>query len=286
MDRLIVRRLTGVMSEELILVTGATGKSGRRVVAQLRAMGLPVRAATRPGFDWTDSGTWDAALDGVRAVYLVQLDGTKLVRPFVERARHHGVRRLVLASGRGIDNPDYAIDSGGILPGLVDSEDAVRASGLEWTITRPGWFAQNFSEGFFSDAVRAGELRLPAGDGAASFVDAADIAEVVVAALTEDRHAGQIYELSGPAAISLTEAAATISAAAGREVRYVPLSVEDYIAELLAQGVPRQLAEAFADMIAPLRDGADEYLSDGVQRALGRAPRSFAEFAHATSWAV
>lgn len=286
MGRLGATRLTGVMSEHPILVTGATGKSGRRVVSRLRAKGLRVRAAARNGehvFDWTDSGTWDAALEGVRSIYIVQLDGTKLVRPFIERAVRHGVRRIVLASGRGIDNPDYAKDSGGILEGIVDSEAAVRESDLEWTISRPGWFAQNFSEGFFADAVRAGELRLPADDGAASFVDAEDIAAVVVAALTEDRHAGHIYELSGPRAVTLSEAVATISEATGREIRYVPLSVEDYVAALVQQGLPRADAEAFADVIEPLRDGTDEYVSDGVQRALGRPPRSFAEFAKSTA---
>jgi uncharacterized protein YbjT (DUF2867 family) len=274
------------MSEHPILVTGATGKSGRRVVSHLRAKGLPVRAAARNGehlFDWTDRGTWDNALEGARSAYIVQVDGTKLVRPFVDRAVRHGVRRIVLASGRGIDDPGYAKDSSGVLAGIRDSEAAVRESGLDWTITRPGWFAQNFSEGFFAEFVRAGELRLPAGDGAASFVDAEDIAAVVVAALTEERHAGQVYELSGPRAVTLTEAVATISAATGREVRYVPLSVEDYVAELVQQGVPPADAEAFADIIEPLREGRDEHVSDGVQRALGRPPRTFAEFAESTA---
>ncbi|SPF06406.1 SDR family oxidoreductase [Streptomyces sp. MA5143a] len=286
MDRLGTCRLTGVMSEHPILVTGATGKSGRRVVSHLRAKGLPVRAAARNGehfFDWSDSGTWDAALEGVRSTYIVQLDGTKLVRPFIERAMRHGVQRIVLASGRGIDDPDYAKGSSGVLEGIVDSEAAVQESGLEWTISRPGWFAQNFSEGFFADAILAGELRLPAGDGAASFVDAEDIAAVVVAALTEDRHAGQIYELSGPRAVTLTEVVAAISEATGRDIRYVPLSVEGYVAELVQQGLPPADAEAFADVIEPLREGRDEYVSDGVQRALGRAPRTFAEFARSTA---
>jgi uncharacterized protein YbjT (DUF2867 family) len=270
------------MSEHPILVTGATGKSGRRVVRRLRDRGLPVRAASRNGehaFDWTDSRTWDSALEGVRSVYIVQLDGTTLVRPFVERAVRHGVRRLVLASGRGIDDPDYAKDSSGVLPGILDSEAAVRESGLEWTISRPGWFAQNFSEGFFADAVRAGELRLPAGDGAASFVDAEDIAAVVVAALTDDRHVGETYELSGPRPVTLAEAVAAISKATGRHIRYVPLPVEDYVAELVRQGVPPADARAFADVIEPLREDRDAYVSDGVQRALGRPPRTFAEFA-------
>lgn len=286
MDRLGNARLTEFMSEHPILVTGATGKSGRRVISQLRAKALPVRAAARRGehvFDWTDRSTWDTALDGVGSVYIVQLDGTKLVRPFIERAVQHGVQRIVLASGRGIDNPDYAEDSSGVREGLLDSEAAVRESGLKWTISRPGWFAQNFSEGFFADAIRAGELRLPAGDGAASFVDAEDIAAVVVAALTEDRHTGHIYELSGPRSVTLTEAVAIISEATGREIRYVPLSVEDYVAELVQQGLPPADAKAFADVIEPLREGTDEYVSDGVQRALGRPPRTFAEFAESTA---
>ncbi|WP_435122162.1 SDR family oxidoreductase [Amycolatopsis thermoflava] len=274
------------MPEHPILVTGATGKSGRRVVSRLRAKGLPVRAAARNGehvFDWTDSGTWDAALEGVRSIYIVQPDGTRFVRPFVERAVQHGVEQIVLASGRGIDNPDYVKDSGGVLEGVLDSEAAVRESGLKWTISRPGWFSQNFSEGFFARDIRAGELRLPGGDGAVSFIDAEDIAAVVVAALTEDGHSGQIYELSGPTAVTLAEAVATISEAAGREIRYVPLSVENYVAELVQQGLPQADAEAFANVIAPIRSGADEYVSDGVQRALGRPPRTFAEFAKSTA---
>ncbi|KOV82418.1 NAD(P)H-binding protein [Nocardia sp. NRRL S-836] len=281
------------MSDQPILVTGATGKSGSRVVKQLRAKGLPVRAAARHGehvFDWTDSGTWDAALEGAQSAYIVQLDGTVLVRQFVERAVKHGLRRVVLASGRGIDNPDYAEDSSGILDGLLDSEASVRESGLEWSITRPGWFAQNFSEGFFADSIRAGELRLPAGDGAASFVDAEDIAAVVVAALTEDKHNGQIYELSGPKAVTLAEAVATISEHAGREIRYVPLSVEDFVAEMVEAGLSAEDAKAYADMVEPIRNGTDAYLSDGVQRALGRPARTFEEFARSTAeaggWSV
>ncbi|WP_107071090.1 NmrA family NAD(P)-binding protein [Streptomyces cyaneogriseus] len=172
---------------------------------------------------------------------------------------------------------------GGVREGLLDSEAAVRESGLEWTISRPGWFAQNFSEGFFADGIRAGEVRLPAGDGAAGFVDAEDIAAVVVAVLTDARHAGRIYELSGPRAVTLAEAVATISEATGRDNRYVPLSVEEYVAELVGQGVPPADARAFADVFEPLGKGTDAYVSDGVRQALGRPPRTFAEFARSTA---
>jgi len=194
MDHRGTYRLALIMTAQPILVTGATGKSGRRVVARLRAAGTPVRAASRTGehpFDWTDTRTWDAALDGVRAIYLVQLNGTRLLRPFLDRAAHHGVRRVVLASGRGIDDPDYIRGNGAVREAALDGEAAVRASGLDWTINRPGWFAQTFTEGVYANAVRAGDLRLPAGDGAASFVDADDVAAVTVAALTEDGHAGE-----------------------------------------------------------------------------------------------
>ncbi|MFB7229436.1 NAD(P)H-binding protein [Streptomyces fimicarius] len=272
-----------------VLVTGATGKSGRRVVTRLRARGVPVRAASRTGehpFDWTDPGTWDAALDGVRALYLVQLNGSRLVRPFLDSAVRHGVRRVVLASGRGIDDPGYLPGSDVVRDAALDSEAAVRDSGLEWTISRPGWFAQTFTEGIYADAVRAGELRLPAGEGAgegaAAFLDADDVAAVVAAALTEDGHTGRTYELSGPGAVTLTEVATTLSEATGRTVRYVPLSRREYVVELGRQGVPAEVAQALANAAESLRLGTDAQVSDGVERALGRPPRTFAEAVAAT----
>ncbi|MFI0357549.1 NAD(P)H-binding protein [Actinomadura sp. 9N407] len=272
------------MTETLIL--GGTGKSGRRVASLLSARNVPVRVASRTGeqpFDWTDRTTWDLALKGVRAVYLVPLDGTTLTRPFVERAVDLGVERIVLLSGRGVDVPGYGDPTSPVGATHTDGEAAVRASGVAWTIIRPGWFAQNFSEGFFRDAVLAGEIRLPAGDGAASFVDADDIAAVAAAALTEDGHAGQVYELSGPRALTMAEAAADISAATGRTIRYVPLPAGTFIDELVAQGWTAADAQDYADVIAAIRKGLDAYLSDGVQRALGRPARDFTEFVRTTT---
>ncbi|WP_131741594.1 NAD(P)H-binding protein [Actinomadura roseirufa] len=269
------------MQPHPILVTGATGKVGSRLVPLLRGAGARVRAGSRsadPRFDWTDRDTWDAALAGTKRIFIVPHDGELLTRPFVGRAADLGVERVVLLSGRGVDVPGYMGEGHSVGGTHLDGEDAVRGSGLEWTIVRPGWFAQNFSEGFFRDAVLAGELRLPAGDGAASFVDAADIAAVAAAALTEDGHAGRTYELSGPRALTVAEAVAAISAATGRTVRYVPLPPGEYVAELVAQGWPPDLAAEFAEAVSPLRRNLDAHLSDGVRRALGRPPRDFAAF--------
>jgi uncharacterized protein YbjT (DUF2867 family) len=281
MDRPAADGLADHMTSDPILVTGGTGKSGSRVVSRLRERGFPVRVGSRSGeppFGWTDRGTWDAALLGVKAVYVVPLDGELLTRPFVGRCRELGVERVVLLSGRGVDVPGYISGNSDAGRTHVDGEDAVRASGLEWTIVRPGWFAQNFSEGFFREAVLSGELRLPGGDGAASFVDADDIAAVAVAALTGDGHAGQVYEVSGPRALTLAEAVEEISAAASRPIRYTPISEEEFLAELRERGWSRADAEDFADAVSPIRRGADSHLSDGVQRALGRPAADFGEF--------
>lgn len=269
------------------LVIGGTGTTGRRVVAGLRERGVPVRVGGRREpvpFEWTDPGTWDRALDGVGALYVVPLDGATLTEPLVERAVQCGAQRIVLLSARGIDEPGFAAGDAPLARTHLVGERAVRDSGVAWTILRPTWFAQNFSEGFFRDAVRAGEIRLAAGDGAAAFVDAGDIAAVAVAALTGDGHEGQVYELSGPQAVTMAEAVAEIGAATGRDVRYVPVEPDAFVGELVAAGWPPTDAADYAAAVAALREGSDAPVSDGVRRALGRPPRGFAEFVAAADW--
>jgi len=268
------------------LVLGASGTTGRRVAARLAERGLAHRAASRstvPRFDWLDRGTWDAALAGSRSVYLVPLDGEVLTRPFLKHAAAAGVRRVVLLSGRGVDVPGYTGEETDAGSTHIDGEDALRSSSLEWTLLRPSWFAQNFSEGFFADAVRGGRMRFPAGDGAATFVDAEDIADVAVAALTEDRHLGQTYELSGPRAVSLREAADRIAEASGKPLDYTPVPVDRFLAELVESGWDADAAHQYAAAFHPLRNDLDSHYSDGVERALGRSPRSFEQFA-AGAW--
>lgn len=265
-----------------VLVIGGTGKTGRRTVARLRERGVETRAASRSGeipFDWTDRTTWQAALDEVDAVYIVPLDTSPSPTPaFVEQAVASGVRRLVLLSARGVDVPGYfgsSYEGGGP---HAESEAAVRASGAAWTILRPGWFAQNFSEGVFLDGVRAGELALPTGSGTAAFVDADDIAAVAAAALTEEGHDGEVYELSGPRALGIADVLDEIAKVTGTRPVYVPVEESAFRAGLVAQGLPEEEAAVWTDAMKPIRTSQEAPVTDGVRRALGRPPRDIADF--------
>ncbi|GHA28932.1 NAD(P)H-binding protein [Streptomyces purpurascens] len=266
------------MSDEMILVTGATGKTGRRVVRMLQQRGVTVRAASRsgtPSFDWTDRSTWEPALRGVTGMYLVapglgSPQAAEDIAAFARRASAAGSRRAVLLSV-----PEGGADQEHVLA----AEQALEHAGLDWTVLRPRWFFQNFSEDFLHDPVMSGEVRLPAGDGKEAFVDAEDIAEVAVAALTEAGHAGWHYELSGPRLMTFGDAVAEIARATGRDLRYVPLTAEAYADEQRAQGVPEEWVQLSAGLYDYVRSGGLASLSDGVQRALGRAPRDFSEYA-------
>jgi uncharacterized protein YbjT (DUF2867 family) len=260
------------------LVLGGTGKTGRRIVQRLQAAGRPVRVGTpsaTPPFDWDDQSTWAPALEGVGSVYVtyypdVAIPGAAAaVGAFAELAVATGVRRLVLLSGRGEE-------------GARRSEQALQQSGADWTIVRSAFMDQNFDESFFLEPVRAGEVAFLADpDLAEPFIDADDIADVAVAALTGDEHVGQLYEVTGPRLLGWAQAVAEIAAAAGRPIRYVPVSLEEYAALLVENQVPaddvKMLTGVFSE-IAGVLDGRNAYLSDGVQRALGRPPRDFADF--------
>ncbi|XVS67523.1 NAD(P)H-binding protein [Actinosynnema sp. CA-299493] len=268
-----------------ILVVGGTGKTGKRVVSHLRARGATVRVAARRNadvaFSWTDRDTWAPALAGVRAVHVVPMDDVSPTGEFVAAAIDAGVRRFTLLSARGVDVPGYyGVDNPGTATHL-DGEKALRESDVDWTVLRPGWFMQNFDEGFFRDDVLRGELRLAAADGSAAFVDAEDIGEVAAAALTEDGHSGRVYDLTGPRALTFHEALAEIAEASGPRAEYVPLSEEEFVAELVEAGWSPSDAAGWSDALAPIRRGDEGVLADGVRQALGREPRDFTAFAAA-----
>ncbi|MEZ7007212.1 NAD(P)H-binding protein [Streptomyces sp. AD55] len=256
-----------------ILVLGATGKTGRRLVTRLRDMGIAsVRAASRSGetvFDWTLPDTWQPALAGAGAVYLVAPDDPSPVREFVRRATAAGVRRFVALSGHGIEKagPGFAFGQG-----MTAGEEAVRESGAEWTVLRPGNFFQNFAEDLWLEPLRAGRLGLPIGEMPEPFVDADDVAAVAATVLTQEGHTGRTYELTGPRALTFAEATATIAEAAGRTIRYEELTPAAYRSELLAEGLPEAAADGLGAMFALHRAGHSAQVSDDVRRVLGREP--------------
>jgi uncharacterized protein YbjT (DUF2867 family) len=264
------------MNEKPILITNGTGKTGRRVAARLQAAGRSVRIGSRTGrppFDWEDRATWTPALPGASAAYVsyypdIAVPGApEAIEAFAHDALAAGTRRLVLLSGRGEEEAQRA-------------ENAVRASGAEWTIVRCSWFAQNFSEGIFREGILSGELALPnVVDGVAEpFVDVEDIADVAATALTERGHEGRLYELTGPELLTFATALDVIAVASRRPVRLAPVELNQF-----ANGVPAEFADFLSYLFTEVLDGRNARLADGVREALGRPARSFREYAQAAA---
>lgn len=258
-----------------VLVIGGTGKTGRRVADKLRDLGRDVRIGSRsasPAFDWTDESTWNDALDGVAAVYITYAPDLAMpgaansIRSFVDQARDNGVTRLVLLSGRGEEEAQAC-------------ERIVQRSGIHSTIVRSSWFNQNFSEGEFVTMVQSGQITLPDVDTPEPFVDIDDIAEVAVAALTEEGHVGEVYEVTGPRMLTLAEVAAELSKATGRDINYIPVPHDAFVAGVARTGAPKDVVWMLDYLFATVLDGRNAYLTDGVQRALGRPPKDFADYA-------
>jgi uncharacterized protein YbjT (DUF2867 family) len=267
------------MADAGVLVTGATGKTGRRIAERLQAAGIPVRAGSRgahPPFDWQDRSTWDGALRGVGAAYLTYFPdlavpgAAETVGEFAKRAVELGVRRLVLLSGRGEVAAQYA-------------EQLVQASGADCTVIRSAWFMQNLSEGHLLEPVLSGVITLPAGDVAEPFVDVDDIADIAIAAFSDDRHIGEVYEVTGPRLLTFADAAAEIGAVIGRDVEYRDASGPEGRDQLIELGLPPEMADDLLALFAEILDGHNAYVTDGVRKALDREPRDFTDFVHAAA---
>jgi uncharacterized protein YbjT (DUF2867 family) len=257
------------------LVLGANGKTGRRVAQRLRALGQPLRLGSRSGappFEWNEPATWPDALRGVSAVYVsyqpdLAAPGASLaIGALTAQAVKAGVRRIVLLSGRGE-------------PEAQACEQIVRESGLEFTLLRASWFAQNFSEGHFVDAILGGEVALPVADVGEPFVDADDIADAAVAALTDGRHVGQLYELTGPRLLTFSQAVDEIARASQRRLRFTRIPADAYRALLVQHGVPAPYVELIDYLFTEVLDGRNASVADGVSRALGRPARDFSAYA-------
>ncbi len=265
-------------SKQTVLVVGGTGKPGRRVVERLRARGIDVRIGSRSGkppFSWDDRNAWTATLEGVTDLYayvpdLLVPDAAEAAEELARQAQARDIRRFVLLSGRGEEVSERA-------------ENLVSAAMANRTVVRCSWFNQNFDEGYMVDDIRAGVLALPGGDTPEPFVDADDIADVAVAALTEDGHEGRIYELTGPRLLTFAEATAEIARAIGHEVAYVPVTVDEFAGEAAARGVPEEFISVLRYLFTEVNDGRNASVTNGVREVLGREPKDFSQFADAAA---
>lgn len=260
-----------------ILLIGGTGKVGRRLESALRRRGHRVRIASRRAgdveFDWAEPETYDRAVAGVEAMFIIgpgsATDWSPLLRDLLARAAEAGVHRAVLLSARGVEfHPGGAVDR---------AEHALREGPVPWVILRPSHFAQNFTEAMFVPVD--GMVRAPVGDGAEPFVDVEDVAEVAASLLTDPSFEHEVVEISGPEAVDFSSAVSHLGEAAGRRFAFVDEPPDQHVERLRAAGTPEGYIAWRMAMLGGIRSGDDAYLSDGVRRVLGRPAISFPEWA-------
>ena len=263
-----------------ILVIGGTGKTGRRVAAGLEALGHEVRIGARsaePSFDWDDPTTFAPALRGMDKAYIVYypdlaVPGAKeAIATLTETALKEGVEKVVLLSGKGEKEAEAC-------------EEIVAHSGLRYTLVRASWFNQNFSESFLLEPILAGHVALPMPKAEIPFVDANDIAEVVVQALTDDQYDGQTLEVTGPRKLTFKQIVETVAAATGRDIQYQPISLDDYKVVMKNAGLPDDYVWLFTYLFSEVLGNADnQVVTNDVEKVLGRKAIDFQKFARKTA---
>jgi uncharacterized protein YbjT (DUF2867 family) len=270
--------------KDQVLVLGATGKTGSRVAARLSAHGASVRTAARSAgdtrFDWDDPATWERALRGVARVYLVpptlRIDFAGQVGRFLDQAERAGVGHVTYLSAYGMEHAPAQVALR-----AVELDLAARAS-LTSTVIRPAWFMEDFSETFLQPVDD--EIAVPAGDGAEAYVSVEDIASVAAETLTDPgRYAGRAYAPTGPQALTMAEAAQLISEAVGRTIIYRDTDREEWIAAMVATGIPAEYAEVLRPLTATMASGNGARTNSDVLDVTGTPPVTFAEFAAKTT---
>lgn len=269
------------MTSEM-LVLGATGTTGSRVLNGLRQHGVDARGASRSAvgfarFDWNDRKTWTNVLRGVTAVYLVgPVDGSDpvaAVTEFLEQAAAVGVRRTVLLSSSALAPAETGP---GALPELVRQRMA------EFAILRPSWFMSNtFGTTPLAAGIRAGQVVTATGDARVGFIDPEDIAAVAVQALTIERPLNAELVLTGPSAHSYAELCALASEMTGRTISHHSVSVEQFTAYLIDMDIPAAYAPLLAALDGQIRGGSEDRVTDTVEQIIGRPPRSLRQFLQA-----
>jgi uncharacterized protein YbjT (DUF2867 family) len=262
-----------------ILVIGGTGKTGRRVVDRLKAREILVRIGSRtgePSFDWGNPETWAGAIDGMDTVYITfQPDlavpgARKTIERFTSQAVKGGIHKMVLLSGRGEKEAELC-------------EQVVMNAGADWTIVRASWFNQNFSESFFLDSILAGHVALPRGEALVPYVDADDIADVVVEALLDDKHIGQTYELTGPRQLTFKQVTEEISNVTGEDIQFSSITMEEYAKMLRENQVPEDYIWLINYLFTEVLVEKNSSVTNDIQKVLGRKAKDFAAYARETA---
>ena len=262
------------MNTSPILIIGKNGKTGGRVNQRLKAMGYDTRSVSRsttPMFDWENSSTWAEAIKGTSTAYVTYQPDLAIpraesdIKEFIQIAKGNGLQHIVMLSGRGEE-------------GAQRAEDILIHSGITWNVVRASWFCQNFSENFMLDGILSGELVLPAGDTVEPFVDADDIADVAVAALTRPQLHNRLFEVTGPRALTFSQCAHEISEVLGRPVNYMAVPVDAYIDALKEEGIPADLQWLLHELFTVVFDGRNSHVMDGVEEALGRPATDFMDY--------
>ena len=262
-----------------ILVIGGTGKTGHRVVAGLTKLGHHVTVGSRkgtPAFDWEDYSTFAPALKGMDRAYIVYypdlaVPGAKeAITALTEAALKEGLEKVVLLSGKGETEAEAC-------------EEIVANSGLNYTLVRASWFNQNFSEGAFLDFVLAGQVALPMPDAEIPFVDADDIADVVTKVLVDDSYNGKTITVTGPKKLTFEQVVNVMEHAIGREIQYIPISIEEFKAGMKAAGLTDSYVWLFGYLFKEVLGNPDnQEVSHDVEKILGRRATSFEEYAQKT----
>jgi len=263
-----------------ILVLGGTGKTGRRIVERLNHLGHNVRIGSRsesPAFDWSNPAGWPQVLEGMEKVYItyqpdLAVPGAKeAIEALTKVAKQQGIQKLVLLSGKGEVEAEHC-------------EQIVLNSGIDSTIIRASWFNQNFSESFFLEPIQHGVVALPNADSPAPYVDANDLADVAVAVLLDDGHAGKIYELTGPRLLNFKQVVGEIAKATGRDLQFIPITLREYVEGMKAMGLPSDVIWLMEYLFTEVLDNENnQVVTNDIERLLGRKPVDFTEFATETA---
>jgi uncharacterized protein YbjT (DUF2867 family) len=268
------------MKKPKVLVLGGTGKTGKRIAAQLQQRGIETRIGSRnhsPGFDWNEPESWGTVLDGIDRVYInyhpdLAVPGAyESIAKLVRACKTAQIEKVVLLSGKGESEAERC-------------ESLVAGSGLNYTIVRASWFNQNFSESFLMDPILDGFVALPQAEVEIPFVDANDIAAVVVEALLSDSHNGKTYQLTGDRGLSFKEAIGIIAQSSNRPITFIPISIPEYVEGMKKAGIPADfiwlIEYLFTEVLGNPNNA--EVTSD-MEKVLGRAPIPFESYAQITA---